>query len=351
MTGCTMRPRIVRSRRRIAGQHFNHRKFTMFWILSGITIAAIAAGIGAALRHRMARGTIPPASAPTEERPANGVSPEASAKKADGTGLDDAALERSRLIIHAMIADVSSSVESLHGDSERYGDALSQHYASIQRAKTIAGIREVERLLLLELERMQGANDEYKRKLDDANTQLKAQQQELERLESEAGHDFLTRLPNRRTLDERLAAEVERVKRYGGTFSILVVDIDHFKQVNDTHGHLAGDRILRAVGHLMDQQKRASDFLGRFGGEEFVFLLPETGADSARMLAEKIRGKVGDSKLRYEQKKLRITISAGVAEFLPNSDSAKTLLARADEALYRAKELGRNRVELATGSA
>jgi diguanylate cyclase len=117
--------------------------------------------------------------------------------------------------------------------------------------------------------------------------------------------------------------------------------------VNDSYGHLAGDRVLRAVAKLLDEQKRVSDFLARYGGEEFALILPETPADHAKVLAEKARTMVAGTKFRYEEELIQITISAGVGEVAAHKESAEDLFARVDAALYRAKEKGRNRVELA----
>jgi diguanylate cyclase (GGDEF)-like protein len=256
-------------------------------------------------------------------------------------------LEHSKLVIHALLQSVSANVESLMGGSEAYSDSLNHHKTAITRAMTIAGIKELERVMVDEISKMQDVNARYHRELESANSKLAQQKQEVERLQTDVGVDFLTRIPNRRAFDERVAEEISRAKRYNTTFSMVVIDVDHFKRINDVYGHLAGDRILRALAQLLDKQKRASDFVARFGGEEFVLLLPETDADRAAALAGKTREKVGGAKFRFESKSIRVTISAGVGEVQCGKDTAASLFARIDAALYRAKEGGRNRVELA----
>ncbi len=260
---------------------------------------------------------------------------------------DTAAMEQSKFIFHDMLQNLSDSVESFHAENSKYGNALVRHRTAITKARTIAGIRELERLMLAELEGIQAANTRYRHQLDEANAKMKAQQEKLEKLQSDAGIDFLTGIPNRRSLNNRVAEELTRVKRYGGKFSLIILDVDDFKRVNDLYGHLAGDRVLRAMAQLLEGQKRASDFLARFGGEEFVLLLPETDVDRARVPAENTRKEMEQSTFRCNGHSVRITVSAGVGETLPEKDTPETLFARVDAALYSAKESGRNRVAVA----
>ena len=261
--------------------------------------------------------------------------------------IDDPVLERSKLVVHALLQSVSASVESLLGDSSHYSGSLEKHKAGIKKAMTIAGIKELEKVMLAELEHMQAANSKYRLKLDEANLKLKDQKRELEKLQSDVGIDFLTRIPNRRSFESRITDEIGRTKRYDTKFSLVILDVDHFKSVNDVYGHLAGDRILRAIAHIMNDQKRETDFLARYGGEEFTILLPETSADEAAIMADKIRKKVSASKFRFEKKVIGVNISAGVGEVMPKGDTADNIFKRVDAALYRAKENGRNRIEMA----
>lgn len=166
------------------------------------------------------------------------------------------------------------------------------------------------------------------------------------RLEHLAQTDPLTGLPNRRVLVERLAAEVERSKRYGTQVSILLLDIDHFKRVNDGHGHLVGDEVLVGIAQLLRLAVRAVDVVARYGGEEFVVILPETAPEGATTFAERVRERVAEHPFPDPSgRTLRLTTSIGIATFPgPRIDSVEDLVARADEALYRAKAEGRNRV-------
>jgi len=168
------------------------------------------------------------------------------------------------------------------------------------------------------------------------------------RLEELAHTDPLTKTLNRRALGERLGAEMERVRRYSTTMSLLLIDLDHFKQVNDNHGHLAGDEVLIEVSSLLQRVVRAVDIVARYGGEEFIVVLPETGGPGAEAFAERLRELIeGHAFVASRGKPIRLTTSIGVSSFPGfGVESVEDLLANADQALYRAKSDGRNRVRV-----
>jgi len=170
--------------------------------------------------------------------------------------------------------------------------------------------------------------------------------QELKRiyiLEEETITDPLLGVFNRRCLDRRLQEEVLRAQRHQLDLSLLMVDIDNFKQVNDTWGHQVGDLVLQHLIQLFEADLRQTDILARFGGEEFVILLPHTPEQDAFKLAEKLRRIVEQTPL-HRIPELRVTVSIGSASLLPDNDNAYSLLERADKSMYRAKREGRNRV-------
>ena len=177
-------------------------------------------------------------------------------------------------------------------------------------------------------------------------------QQELlrtrDQLQIEATHDSLTGILNRRAIFESLETEIGRSHRSGKTLSIVMIDIDHFKQVNDTYGHQAGDQVLRLVTEKIKKDIRPYDSIGRYGGEEFMMILPECHVDMAFKTVDRIRIDVENLYLDTPQGKLSVTISAGIRQIpigeLRDSDTA---VKAADKALYRAKNNGRNRVEIA----
>jgi diguanylate cyclase (GGDEF)-like protein/PAS domain S-box-containing protein len=163
---------------------------------------------------------------------------------------------------------------------------------------------------------------------------------DMRRVEVAAHTDYLTGAYNRRGIDDLIAQEIERTERYGGAFSVILVDIDHFKAVNDAHGHPAGDGALQALVTCLRLELRSVDQIGRWGGEEFLLLLPQVDGDEAGRAAERLRERV--SAHRFEPSG-PLTISSGVATWRPGETRA-ALVARADAALYRAKNGGRNAV-------
>ena len=179
----------------------------------------------------------------------------------------------------------------------------------------------------------------------EAAARTKDLQQELvaqgARLEALLREDALTGLSNRRAILTQLSGMVSGARRHGHPLSVAVCDLDHFKAINDTHGHKTGDQVLIAASHAMATHLRAEDQLGRLGGEEFLVLLPDTNAESACHVAERIRAEVASAPTP-----VAVTVSIGIASW--DGEAPEELLHRADEALYAAKQGGRDRVMAAT---
>jgi diguanylate cyclase (GGDEF)-like protein len=159
-------------------------------------------------------------------------------------------------------------------------------------------------------------------------------------LRHQATHDALTGLPNRQAILTHLDAELHRARRHGGPVAVALADLDHFKHTNDTFGHLVGDEVLREAARRMRSAVRAYDYVGRYGGEEFLLVLPDCDSEQARSVAERVRAAVGDSCI--DQIHRHMTLSVGVSSTAEVSDSGDALLSAADTALYRAKSWGRN---------
>ena len=156
--------------------------------------------------------------------------------------------------------------------------------------------------------------------------------------------DALTGLYNRRHFDNTVEREFMRSKRYGGDLSLAIIDIDYFKKVNDTYGHLCGDYVLKEVAYLIMDNFRKTDFVFRYGGEEFVVILTETDIKSSQIPLERLRKKIEEYPFVFNGQPLHITISTGVSS--NNAEDMETFLDNADKALYRAKQAGRNRIEI-----
>ena len=186
---------------------------------------------------------------------------------------------------------------------------------------------------------------------EDLMERLIEQSQLMERLREQVLHDRLTGLYNHQAFQEALEREFHRTERYDLDLSVIMLDIDHFKQTNDVHGHIAGDFVLRAVGRLLDETVRKCDIAARYGGEEFAVILPETRPDDAFKVAERVRKRIQTLLVEYEGTYIGVTVSVGAAYMERGLDRSKThLLQRADKALYLAKAHGRNRCVLAVGS-
>ncbi|MBI3269484.1 MAG: diguanylate cyclase [Planctomycetes bacterium] len=171
---------------------------------------------------------------------------------------------------------------------------------------------------------------------------LETQTQILSKL---AALDYLTGIYNRRSMFDALEVELNRCRRSGRRLSVLMLDLDHFKRINDSHGHPAGDLVLREFASRAKQALRSTDILCRYGGEEFCVILPETETASALAAAERIRQAIGARSFMLESDEVTVTVSVGVASVPPEFEGELTeLLERADKALYRAKQGGRNRV-------
>jgi diguanylate cyclase (GGDEF)-like protein len=172
-----------------------------------------------------------------------------------------------------------------------------------------------------------------------------ALQQREQWLHEQAISDPLTGLYNRRYLSEFLPRELARARRSATPVAVILIDLDHFKRINDSFGHEAGDIVLTAIGNLLKAKVRGSDIACRYGGEEFALVLPATGADAAERRAEDIRLAIADLRLSHAEKRLgKITASLGIALFPDHAEDTDSILRAADMALYAAKGAGRNRV-------
>jgi diguanylate cyclase (GGDEF)-like protein/PAS domain S-box-containing protein len=194
--------------------------------------------------------------------------------------------------------------------------------------------------------RWKAAPSEDRSAIHAAASDVSGERTTIEELERRASIDSLTGVLTRRALFDRLATEFERARRYGSPLAVAVLDLDHFKLVNDRHGHVMGDALLRRLGQLLKKSVRTSDAAGRFGGDEFILVLPESDLAGAKQTAERVQElleKEGTVALP-DGRMLRLRASLGVSELTPDVTDLAMLVARADASLYRAKRAGRNRI-------
>jgi diguanylate cyclase (GGDEF)-like protein len=198
-----------------------------------------------------------------------------------------------------------------------------------------------------DLRRLEEANQ----KLEELQTSLQKYSEEIavareraDKMEKEALIDSLTGVYNRRAYEIRIREEIRRYKRERLAFGLILIDVDHFKQINDLYGHRVGDKCLRELAGRIRSCTRSTDFLARFGGEEFIIILPGTSAGGAGKIAEKIRRLIGNTLFSYQDEEISVTISVGATQVTPEDEDPELLFTRVDDAMYRAKREGRNQV-------
>jgi diguanylate cyclase (GGDEF)-like protein len=212
---------------------------------------------------------------------------------------------------------------------------VSDAYQASARERELNQSEQLERQLR-QLEKISRISDRYQRVMHDLNLALK----------QAATHDSMTGLANRRLLLERLKSEAERSARNQRPFCVAMLDVDHFKQINDTYGHDVGDQVLTEVARVLKSTVREYDLCGRWGGEEFLILLPEVKSEAALQSIRRVCDGISALRIRNGAELLCVNVSGGIAEFEPLENYSETIN-RADHALYVAKRNGRNRLELA----
>ena len=242
--------------------------------------------------------------------------------------------------IETMLGSIDQSMEV----NEDYSTTLSELSSELGAAKNAGAVKNVVHQLVKATAVVRASHKEMEDKLKESQSQVAELKDNLEAARFENLTDELTGLGNRRLFDQTMTRKVQASSGIGTTFCLIMLDIDHFKQFNDTWGHQTGDQVLRLVGMTIKNTISAPDIAARYGGEEFAVILPDTTLDEAIMQADLIREAITDRKLlkRSTGEKLgNVTVSAGVARYEQN-DTAVTLIERADAALYSAKRAGRN---------
>lgn len=257
---------------------------------------------------------------------------------------------------HDGYADSVSAARELDSELRQQVDGL---HSSVQQATDLHSLKG---LVEKRLNGLLGTMEQYQRQRDEREQlvagrlqtlvervasmeqEAKGFRQHLEEQRQKALLDPLTGLPNRAAWNERLDLEVARWQRYGGELLLAVVDIDHFKRINDEYGHLAGDKVLKIIAGELHKRLRKTDFIARFGGEEFALLIPATPLASGLQLLETLRAGIEACPFHFRGERVTITLSAGISAFA-SAERGEQLFERADQALYRAKRGGRNCVE------
>lgn len=213
--------------------------------------------------------------------------------------------------------------------------SISDHYQTAARELNLT-LSERYSKHLRQLEKLVRITDRYQLMMRELNVSLK----------KASATDALTGIGNRRMVLDQLKSEVERWKRMRRPFTIAIADIDHFKEVNDTYGHEGGDKVLTEIAQILKIGMREYDSCGRWGGEEFLIVLPEAGANASTLIIERLRCAIENSGIEFEGKRVPLSASFGIAEYSPG-ETISDMINRADAALYAAKRAGRNRHEIA----
>lgn len=247
-----------------------------------------------------------------------------------------------------ILSDVGGSLADVGNSAENFGGTLDGLVENVERSNNLDDIRTLLTTLVEETRGMQRSTRMLHEHLESKSREISLLQEELEEERKRASSDPLTKLANRNALFDALTKLSAESAEQQTPLSILMLDIDHFKKVNDTHGHLIGDRVIRYVANVLNKNTKGMDVAARYGGEEFAVLLPNTGTEGARALAEKIRITVAEAKLVSSDDKRplgKITISIGVAQLQKGEDPME-MVNRADQALYASKNGGRNKVTI-----
>lgn len=251
--------------------------------------------------------------------------------------------------IHDAIEDVSAIMDNIRDATSGYSDTLNGVSRKLNTASSVEEISHMLKDVMAETQKMIQHNRELEKHLDQSAQVMEDLKKDLEQVRREAMTDGLTGLTNRKSFDERIVLLSEQADESGKPFTLLFMDIDHFKAFNDNYGHQVGDQVLRLVAKTLIDGVKGRDTAARYGGEEFAIILPDTTIEGGRMVAENLRKAIAMKEVinRTTGDHLgRITISAGIAQYVPG-EAIPDLLDRVDAALYTAKNNGRNQVATA----
>jgi len=243
-----------------------------------------------------------------------------------------------------ILVELSTHLSKSGNEIDAQGNNLNTYAIELSQATSIDTITGISEQIVLETKSMVESSKTLKNQLDSTQSEITNLNKELDGIKLSAKTDMLTNLLNRRGFDEAVTDILENIKINPEPFSVVMLDIDHFKKVNDTFGHLVGDNVLKLLGKLLKDHVKGKDIVARFGGEEFILVLPQTPLDGTYVLAEQIRLSLQKMNLKIKDtgKSIgSITISLGIALYR-DGESIEAVIKRADDALYHAKNNGRN---------
>ena len=257
--------------------------------------------------------------------------------------------EQSRLVgqaggrLQSMAGEIVEAVVESMGETSSYSESLGGHMKEIGAAPDLSRLKELVTSLVSETVQIMDTQGNFQQKMQSAQDYLNKFQVDLRRVEEMAYTDELTGLYNRRAFNRRLAEEMARARRNDEPLSLIMLDLDDFKHVNDIHGHLVGDRLLTLTGKAIKSAIRECDAAARYGGEEFVIICSGTDTQGAIQVGERLRAYLDRTTFTFRGVNVTVTISGGVASHRPG-EAAEKLIGRADRTMYEAKVRGKNRI-------
>lgn len=255
------------------------------------------------------------------------------------------AAERERqATLHALVGFLRA-MDQMNGDVECHNSEIRQQAGHVGALQVSGEMESVQQALLAHMLALLKANRRLQNDLMCTRYRMEEQAQEIDHARREARTDALTTVANRKAFEEKLHVLFSEWEHQGRPFVLILADLDHLKRINDSHGHRAGDHVLKKVGTWLKEWVRPEDFVGRYGGDEFAILLPATGLGAGLELAETLRAQTASraSGVTYRGEQVSLSLSVGVAAARPG-DTVESLVQRADEALLKSKRRGRNRV-------
>jgi len=258
---------------------------------------------------------------------------------------NESSLSRLNSGVKSIIHDLINKIQIENSELDHYTFSLKQLSKEVEDIRDLDGVESLIARLINETHTRAEETESFKCQVDVMAEEVRNLDHKLKRISLDANTDELTGIMNRRAFNEKVNETQKTCTDPSKIFSLVMIDIDHFKRLNDSFGHLTGDKVLKFIASLIQKNIRGGDYVARFGGEEFVIILPNTVQENALCVADNIRAYLSRQKLYDKKANLQLgvlTLSMGVATYVPSSDTLETMLDRADRCLYHAKSNGRN---------
>ena len=266
---------------------------------------------------------------------------------ADSVRKEEIAVKNTSENTQNVLGEIMDIIEKFTGDTNAYNTQIDQHVNDLSRKITDPTLKEMAKEIINRAVSIRDSGSALQQKLEESKREVANLKTNLEKITTESVTDFLTGVGNRKSFEMKIEELAEWSKETKNDVCLLMVDIDYFKKFNDKYGHLIGDEVLKRVGRTLHDSVKGRDFVGRYGGEEFAVLLPNTQISAAVIVAENIRKNMHGTRLKRKDNNEfidEITVSIGVARYRYDQDSIAMFISRADDALYRSKHGGRNKV-------